>query len=57
MYVYTKDSIENTQWRIFKSDRGYTVSIWDLDAGQPFSVMYIYKTLEEATNYIESKGA
>jgi hypothetical protein len=29
-------------------DRGYSVRLWDLEAGQPFEVFHLYPTLPQA---------
>jgi len=59
--IKTHDTDNNTEWRLAKMDRGYSVGLWDLDIREYVSEIRIWPyTLENAkelaTTYFDNNA-
>ena len=54
MIQYTKHMEENTEVRVVELDNGsFSVVVYDVDANMNLPFVTIFKSLDEAINYVE----
>jgi hypothetical protein len=56
MYIYTKQIDQDLQMKIHANPNNtYSVSAWDSEINRQLDVVYIFKTLDAAMEYVNAK--